>query len=99
MNISRVQEEGKLSLALEGRLDTTTAPQLQDVLLPAFDEAKEIALDFRKLAYVSSAGLRVLLMGQKESKRKGGAMTLTGVSEDVMEVFEMTGFADILTIA
>ncbi len=99
MNISRVQEDGKLSLALEGRLDTTTAPQLQDALIPAFDDASEVELDFRQLVYVSSAGLRVLLMGQKEAKKKGGSMTLAGVSEEIMEVFEMTGFADILTIA
>ncbi len=98
MNIDRIQEGGKLILALEGRLDTTTAPQLQGVLIPAFGEAEEITLDFSELAYVSSAGLRVLLMGQKEAKRTGGSMTLCGVSEDVMEVFEMTGFADILNI-
>ncbi len=98
MTINKTQENDKLTLALEGRLDTTTAPQLQDVLIPAFDEAKEITLDFSALAYVSSAGLRVLLMGQKEAKKKGGSMTICGVSEEIMEVFEMTGFADMLTI-
>ena len=85
-------------------MDTTTAPQLQDALIPAFDEATasgkaaEITLDFAKLEYVSSAGLRVLLMGQKEAKKKGGLMTVCGVSADVMEVLDMTGFADMLTI-
>jgi len=98
MIINKTNENGKLILALEGRLDTTTAPKLQDVLIPAFDETKEIMLDFSQLAYVSSAGLRVLLMGQKTAKAKGASMTLTGVSAEIMEVFEMTGFADMLTI-
>ncbi len=99
MNIEKEIKEGTLFIKLEGRLDTTTAPRLQDVLLPAFGEAKEIELDFQKLAYISSAGLRVLLMGQKEANRNGGSMTLCGVSEEVMEVFEMTGFANVLNIA
>lgn len=98
MNINKIHENGKLTLALEGRLDTTTAPQLQEVLIPSFDEAKEINLDFLKLDYVSSAGLRVLLMGQKTAKAKGGSMTLTNVGAEIMEVFEMTGFADMLTV-
>ena len=98
MNIGKTQENGKLILALEGRLDTTTAPRLQEILIPAFGESNEINLDFANLAYVSSAGLRVLLMGQKEAKKKSASMTLTGVSEEIMEVFEMTGFADMLTI-
>lgn len=98
MNINKTQENGKLVLALEGRLDTTTAPRLQDVLIPSFDEEKQIELDFAKLVYVSSAGLRVLLMGQKTAKAKGGVMTVTGVSPEIMEVFEMTGFASMLTI-
>ena len=98
MTISKTQDNGKLTLVLEGRLDTTTAPQLQDVLIPAFNEAKEIRLDFSALAYVSSAGLRVLLIGQKTAKTKGAAMTISGVSDEIMQVFGMTGFTDILTI-
>ncbi len=98
MNINKTQKDGKLVFLLDGRLDTTTAPKLQDLLIPAFDEAKEIALDFHNLAYVSSAGLRVLLMGQKEAKKREGSMTVCGVSEEIMEVFEMTGFAEMLTI-
>ena len=98
MTINKTQENGTLTIALEGRLDTTTAPQLQDALIPAFDEEKDIKLDFAKLAYVSSAGLRVLLIGQKTAKAKGAVMTLTGVSEEIMEVFEMTGFANILAV-
>ena len=98
MTINKTIENDKLILALEGRLDTTTAVQLEAALIPAFDEAKQIELDFAKLAYVSSAGLRVLLMGQKTAKAKNSSMTLTGVSAEIMEVFEMTGFADMLTI-
>ena len=98
MTINKTLGNGTLTIAIEGRLDTTTAPQLQDILIPAFEEAKEIKLDFSKLAYVSSAGLRVLLIGQKEAKKKGGSMTVGGVSEEIMEVLEMTGFSEMLTI-
>ena len=98
MLINRTAENEKLTFSIEGRLDTTTAPRLQEVLLPAFDETKEITLDFTNLDYVSSAGLRVLLMGHKEAKKKGGAMTVINVSPDVLEVLEMTGFTDMLSI-
>ena len=98
MNIKKVQEDDKLTIILEGRLDTTTAPEFQDVLIPAFGEANEIVLDFSEVAYVSSAGLRVLLIGEKEAKVRGASMSLTAVSADVMEVFEMTGFSDMLSI-
>jgi len=98
MTINKKHENEKITLVLDGRLDTTTAPQLQDVLIPAFDEAKEVVLDFANLAYVSSAGLRVLLMGQKTAKAKSASMMVCNVSEEIMEVFEMTGFADMLTI-
>ena len=98
MVINKSQKNGTLMLALEGRLDTVTAPQVQNALIPAFDEADAVELDFTKLAYVSSAGLRVLLMGQKTANKKGASMSISGVSEEIMEVFEMTGFADMLTI-
>ena len=95
MNITKTQNGNKTVLSLSGRLDTTTAPQLQDVLIPEFDTAKQIELDFTELAYVSSAGLRVLLTGEKTAKNKGGSMTLAGVSEEIMKIFEMTGLCDI----
>ena len=98
MFINKIQEDGKLTLALEGRLDTATSHQLQDALLPALDVARQVELDFSKLDYVSSAGLRVLLLGQKTAKEKGALMVLVSVSEEIMEVFEMTRFIDILTI-
>ena len=98
MTIDKIQTENKLTLALDGRLDTSSAPALQDVLITAFDESNHIELDFSKIAYVASAGLRVLLMGQKAAKAKNAEMTLSGVSEEVAEVFDMTGFSDILTV-
>ena len=98
MNINKTQSGEKTTLALSGRLDTTTAPKLQEALIPEFMTAKHVELDFAELVYVSSAGLRVLLMGEKAAKATGASMTLTGVSEEIMEVFEMTGFADMLTI-
>ena len=98
MTITKTQENGKLILALEGRLDTITAPQLESLLIPAFDEVKEVRLDLSKIDYISSAGLCVLFTGQKTAKAKGVSMTLSGVSHEIMEVFQMTGFVDILTI-
>jgi anti-anti-sigma factor len=98
MNINRINTGEKTSFILEGRLDTTTAPQLQSTLIPEFDSTKEIELNFSGLAYVSSAGLRVLLMGEKTAKAKGAKLVITNVSEEIMEVFEMTGFSEILTI-
>ena len=97
MIINEKLENGTLTITLEGRLDTATSPQFQEVLSPAFDEAKEVILDFSGLAYVSSAGLRVLLMGQKAAQAKEASMKIRGVSEDIMDVFEMTGFSSILT--
>ena len=98
MIINKTQENGTIILALEGRLDTATSPQLQETLIPALDESKNVRLDFTKLAYVSSAGLRVLLMGQKAAKTKNASMTVSNVSEEIMEVFEMTGFVEMLEI-
>jgi anti-anti-sigma factor len=98
MNIQKNNADGKITFVIDGRLDTTTAPQLQEVLIPAFEEEKEIMLDFAGLAYVSSAGLRVLLLGEKTAKAKGGKMILINVSQEVRDVFEMTGFSDILNV-
>ena len=98
MIINKTQENGKITFAFDGRLDTTSAPRLQEVLIPSIDEARQIELDFTKLSYISSAGLRVLLQGQKAATAKGVSMMLSGVSDEVMEIFEMTGFVDILRI-
>ena len=97
MTIRSNQEGSRLTLALEGRLDTTTAPELEETLKKALPGIGELTLDFEKLEYVSSAGLRVLLSAQKQMNRQG-SMVITHVGEIVREVFEVTGFTDILTI-
>ena len=97
MNIVKEAKGTVLNLALEGRLDTTTAPQLEAELKASLDGVAELELDFEKLEYLSSAGLRVLLAAQKVMNRQG-KMTLHHVNETIREVFEVTGFIDILTI-
>jgi len=98
MHIVKTQEGDQTVLALSGRLDTITSPKLQEALIPAFDSAKRIVLDFSGLDYVSSAGLRVLLIGEKTAKVKGGLQTLVNVPAEIKEVFTMTGFSEILNI-
>jgi anti-sigma B factor antagonist len=95
IEIKRNAEETIIELV--GRLDTTTAPALDKTINSDIEGTKNLVLDFKKLEYISSAGLRVLLGAQKKMQ-KIGTMKLINVREEVMEVFEMTGFADILTI-
>lgn len=87
-----------LTLALTGRLDTTTAPQLEKALQENLNGLHNIIFDFAGVEYISSAGLRVLLSAQKKTNAAAGTMNLIHVNEMVMEVFDITGFADILTI-
>ena len=96
MNIEFNKNSGELIVSLDGRLDTTTAPELEGFLAKNYDGVTALTFECEKLAYVSSAGLRVLLGAHKRMK---GAMKLTNVNELVMEVLEMTGFADIWVIA
>ena len=97
MTITKTQENDKLTVSIEGRLDTTTAPRLEAVLKSSLDNIKELVFDIKELEYISSAGLRVLLAAQKVMNRQG-KMIITGTSETVMEIFEVTGFVDILNI-
>lgn len=97
MNIVKNLENDKLTVAVEGRLDTTTAPELEQALSTSLDGVKDLVLDFASLEYVSSAGLRVLLSTQKAMLAKG-SMKLINVNDSIMEVFDITGFADVLTI-
>ena len=97
MTITKNQNGTELEIALEGRLDTMTAPELEAELSADLDNVESLTLDFSKLDYISSAGLRVLLSAHKRMSGKGG-MKVTNVNEIVQEVFEVTGFADILTI-
>ncbi len=97
MKIKKTENGNVLTISLAGRLDTGTAPELEKEINSSLDNIEELYLDFEGLDYVSSAGLRVLLAAQKIMNRKG-KMILQNVNDDIMEVFEMTGFVDILTI-
>ena len=97
LNTSKTNENGVTTFALEGRLDTVTSPEFESELKEALTDTKELILDFANLDYISSAGLRVLLAAQKIIGAEG-QMKLINVNETIMEIFEVTGFTDILTI-
>ena len=97
MTITKELNGTELKIALEGRLDTVTAPELEAELNQIPENAESLTMDFSKLEYISSAGLRVLLSAHKTMSARGG-MKITNVNEIVQEVFEVTGFSDILTI-
>nr|WP_316624332.1 STAS domain-containing protein [uncultured Ruminococcus sp.] len=97
MKITKTTSGNTFTFAVEGRLDTTTSPELESELSAAAGTAEKIVLDFSKLDYISSAGLRVLLATHKKMAGKGG-LVITGVNEIVNEIFEITGFSDILDI-
>lgn len=98
MTITKKKEENVLTLMIEGRLDTATAPELEAVIDTDLVNEKEVVFDFDDLEYISSAGLRVILKAQK-IMNKQGSMKIIHVNNAIMEIFEITGFADILTIA
>lgn len=97
MTIEKIAEGKKLTIALAGRLDTTTAPQLETELKQNISGVEELVLDLAALEYLSSAGLRVLLSAQKVMNRQG-SMVVRNANEIIMEIFEVTGFVDVLTI-
>ncbi len=97
LNIQKKKNGTDFAIALEGRLDTTTAPQLEKELKADVADVTELSFDFEKLEYISSAGLRVLLSAQK-IMNKQGHMAIRNVNDDIMEIFEVTGFSDILDI-
>ena len=97
LNIEKNKNGTDFAIALEGRLDTTTAPQLEKELKEDVNGVSELTVDFAKLEYISSAGLRVLLSAQK-IMNKQGHMVIRNVNDDIMEIFEVTGFSDILDI-
>ena len=97
MTIEKNLEETKLTLKLDGRLDTTTAPMLEDEIKASIAGVQKLELDFGGLAYLSSAGLRVLLGAQKIMNQQG-KMIISTVNDTIMEVFELTGFSKILTV-
>lgn len=98
MNITETRNENVVQLVVEGRIDTNTSPQLQASILQAFQKRKALVIDFEKVDYISSAGLRALLIGQKTANSKGGTMTLYHVGDAVMKILNMSGFSRIFTI-
>ncbi len=97
MNISKNIDGTTMNIALEGRLDTTTSPRLEEEVRADIEGIAELNFDLAALEYISSAGLRVLLAAQKIMNAQG-AMTVKNVSPEIMEIFEVTGFSEILTI-
>ena len=97
LKISKTVENNKAEYVLEGRLDTVTAPELEAELKGALDGVEELILNFEALESISSAGLRVLLATQKVMNKQG-EMKIVKVNQTIMEIFEVTGFSDILTI-
>ncbi|MBQ3840577.1 MAG: STAS domain-containing protein [Fibrobacter sp.] len=97
MQITKTTENDKLTLALEGRLDTLTAPLLEAEVVGKLDGVKTLVFDFQNLAYVSSAGLRILFMAQKVMSKQG-QMIVKNVNSDINDIFKVTGFSNILTI-
>ncbi|MCR4751907.1 MAG: STAS domain-containing protein [Eubacterium sp.] len=97
LHIEKKQDQDTLTIFLEGRLDTTTSPDLEEMLKGSLDGVTNLILDFEKLEYISSAGLRVLLSTQKVMNKQG-EMKLIHVRNEVIEIFEVTGFLDILTV-
>ncbi|MBE6026176.1 MAG: STAS domain-containing protein [Firmicutes bacterium] len=97
MTVTKTLEEKVLNVKVEGRLDTATAPALEEELAEVMDEAEELVFDLEGLEYMSSAGLRILLATQKKMAQKGG-MKVVNVNDVIKEIFDITGFSDILTI-
>jgi len=97
LNIEKTTNASELTVSLTGRLDTTTAPELEKELKASLDSVTTLVIDMTALDYISSAGLRVLLSAQK-TMNKQGEMKVVHVNETLMEIFEVTGFSDILTI-
>ena len=97
MTIEKNRNNGNLTIALTGRLDTSTSPQLEAALKENLDGVTTLLMDFKNLEYISSAGLRVLLSAQKVMNKQG-TMTVRNVGQDVMDIFEVTGFSEILSI-
>jgi len=97
MNITKMLDEDRLTIRLTGRLDTNTAPELEEELKKDLPDITDLVLDFDELVYISSAGLRVILSTQKIMKKQGN-MVIENVNDLIMEIFEATGFVDILTI-
>jgi len=98
MTITKKREDDRLTVFLEGRLDTLTAPEMEKEMAGELEGVKDLALDIKELAYISSAGLRALLKLKKEMDAQEGTMVVSGANEQNREIFDVTGFSDILTV-
>lgn len=98
MTITKLQNGNAVTLQVEGRVDTNTSPELQKAILESFQSAAKLTLDLEKVVYISSAGLRALLLGQKTAASKGAAMELIHVAPTVKTVLDSVGFSKILTL-
>lgn len=98
MTIQKTQDGNVVTLHVEGRVDTLTSPELQSAILSAFQSAPNVVLDLEQLIYISSAGLRALLIGQKTAASKSGSFELHHVTAAVMSILETVGFSSILTV-
>ena len=97
MTINQNKDGSKLTLALEGKLDTKSAPELETIIKNETDDITDLRLEMDGVKYISSAGLRVLLSAEKLMRKKG-TILITGCNDDIMEIFDMTGFSDLLSI-
>jgi anti-anti-sigma factor len=98
MEVASQMTGDEIIIQISGRIDTTTSPKLQDEMMKSFQKGNQLVLDFKEVEYISSAGLRVLLMGQKTVDAKDGYMKIRHVNETVKNVFDMTGFTEMLTL-
>ncbi|MBP1537526.1 MAG: STAS domain-containing protein [Ruminococcus sp.] len=98
MTVNKITNAGKTTLQVEGRVDTVTAPELEKAVNAAAEDTDTLVLDCEKLVYISSAGLRVLLSTHKLMTKKKGTFELINIGDDIMEIFSITGFAQILNI-
>ena len=98
MTVNKITNNGKTTLQVEGRVDTVTAPELEKAVNAAAEDTDTLVLDCEKLVYISSAGLRVLLSTHKLMTKKKGTFELINIGDDIMEIFSITGFAQILNI-
>ena len=98
MKINKKEENDKIIISLEGRLDKITSPTLETEIAPEVDKKKDIVFDLKDLQYISSAGLRILLATEKKVKENGKKMNITNVNNDVMDILTVTGFIYILDI-
>lgn len=98
LNIKKQTEGSRLTMFLEGRMDSNTSPEFNNVLSSSLDGVKELVIDFSGLEYISSAGLRVILMAQKKMNSQG-TLEIIHVNEEIMNIFDITGFSDIIKIS